>query len=75
MADDIFTAVAETSAALVQTSQDLTRVAMSISQKTAEFRSGLREEERTKELLARIEKRHKDLQDVHQMLSSYLEKL
>ncbi len=75
MADDIFAAVAEGFAALGKASQELTRVTMSISEKTGAFRSGLREAERSKELLARIEKRHKELKDVHHQLSSYLERL
>ncbi len=72
MAEDIFAAVAEGFAALGKTSKELTRVTMSISEKTGTFRSELREAERDKELLARIEKRHKELKEVHQGLSSYL---
>ncbi len=75
MADDIFAAVAEAFAALGKSAQELTRVTMRISEKTGAFRSGLREAERTKELLARIEKRHKKLKEVRQQLSSYLEGL
>ncbi len=75
MAEDIFAAVAEAFAALGKTSQELIRVAMGITEKTGAFRSELREAERTKELLARIEKRHKDLKEAHQGLSAYLERL
>ena len=75
MADDIFAAVAQGLAALEKTAQAMTRTTMGISAKTAEFRSGLRDAERTKELLEQIEKRHKELKETHRGLSSYLEKL
>ncbi len=75
MADDIFASVAQGFAALEKTSQSMKQTARDISQKMTEFRSELREAERTKELLDRIEKRQKELKDVLQGLTSYLEKL
>ncbi len=54
--------------------EEIVQQASAISQGTARLRSDLEKQERSKELLEKIQERHKALEEVQRALTVYLEK-
>ena len=75
MPDDIFVAVAKALGALQGAAGEVGRTASALESATMRFRSKAQEEERTQELLERIEQRHKGLVEAHRTLESLLKSL
>jgi len=74
MADDIFAAVANGFMAMGNKAEEIVQQASAISQGTARLRSELEKQERSKELLEKIQTRHKALEEVQRALTAFLEK-
>jgi DNA topoisomerase VI subunit B len=74
MADDIFASVAKGFMAMGDKAEEIVQQASAISQGTARLRSELEKQDRSEELLGKIQQRHKALEEVQRALTAFLEK-
>ena len=72
MPDDIFAAVAKGLGAMEEEASHLHRTAAAVADGIKQLRSKLYKEERTKELLDRIEQYRRGLGEIHQTLATFL---